>query len=379
MQEYGNTFCPVCGNADVPEAFRFEESWAPFSDSPRPLAVGVCRECGFVCQVSAWEPGYDEYMDAAYRAYDAEELFDFPRRSPENVRATDMIAEHLDGMDAMDILEIGSNRGDLLYMLKERFSEANVLGIDPSASAGGHVPTIRDYFRPELFASKFDAILLKQVLEHFKNPRSFLRGVASLLKEDGILYLDVPNVRQIVENRTDGFILEHVLYFTMETLDRVLPGLEIVGAIEEASLCVICKPGTARLESDTVDDADALFGAIREFGSKRRELKNRLAALAGRGHAVVFYGCYNVFRMLYRELSPLLVRENCYYFDDTYAGASEPVFGLPRRERFTDNDVVVLCSNNSQALAAMEEKARQRGGIILRPWLSLGGPGEEEA
>ena len=379
METCVTTPCPVCTSGDICEAFQLAKAWVPFSTLSRPLAIGVCGVCGFVFQFSAYESAYDRFMDAVYHAYDAEALFDFPRRSPENVRAAGMVAKYLKGKRVPDVLEIGSNKGDLLYLVKERVPGANILSIDPSRAAGGHVPTICDYFRPELFSSKFDAILLKQVLEHCKDPRSFLKGVVSLLKEDGILYLDVPNLRQIVSHRTDGFILEHVLYFTLETLDQVLPSMEMVTVEEGASLCAVCRKGTTRQKRNASGDALEMFTTIRAFGMVRQDLKAALAAKAAQGHPIVFYGCYNVFRMLFREIEALLVRCNCFYFDDAYFGPTEPVFDLPRRKVFTDQDVIVLCSNNSQALAAMEQNARQMGGTILRPWKYIGNPEESRS
>jgi SAM-dependent methyltransferase len=376
MEDFVETPCPVCLSTKVREAYRLCQAWVPFSPTSRPLAIGVCGVCGFVFQFSAYESAYDRFMDAVYHAYDAEDLFDFPRRSPENVRAAGMVAKYLKGKRVPDVLEIGSNKGDLLYLVKERVPRASILGVDPSRSSGEHVPTICDYFRPELFSSSFDAILLKQVLEHFKDPHAILKSVVALLKEDGILYLDVPNLRQIVSNRTDGFILEHVLYFTLETLDRVLPDMEMVTINEGASLCVVCRRGTTHKRHDVSGDALQLFKAIRAFAGMRRELKQALAAKASQGHPIVFYGCYNVFRMLFRELETLLMGRNCFYFDDVYFGATEPVFGLPRRRIFTDQDVIVLCSNNSQTLANMENNAVKLNGTVLRPWQYLGRPQE---
>ena len=378
METRVTTPCPVCSLRDVREAFQLAEAWFPFSTISRPLAIGVCATCGFVFQHSAYDSEYDRFIDTVYNEYDAEDLFDFPRRSPENIHAADMVVKHLEDKSAPDVLEIGSNKGDLLHLVKERVPEVSILGVEPSRASGGHVPTICDYFRPELFSSKFDAILLKQVLEHCKDPRAFLKGVVSILNEDGILYLDVPNLRQIVNHRTDGFILEHVLYFTLETLDRALPGMEMVTVKEGASLCAVCRKGTTRQKREAAD-ARQLFTAIRAFAMARQDLKAALAAKAAQGHPIVFYGCYNAFRMLFRELEALLVRGNCFYFDDAYFCATEPVFGLPRRQAFTDRDIIVLCSNNSQALAAMEHNARQMGGTVLRPWKYIGNPEESRS
>ena len=78
---------------------------------------------------------------------------------------------------------------------------------------------------------------MHQVLEHLKNPRSYLDKIYKLLKSDGYIFVAVPNINSI-SNRLKFFAEKvgvrtknvgkyydtshHVVYYTPDTLVRLL-------------------------------------------------------------------------------------------------------------------------------------------------------------
>lgn len=96
------------------------------------------------------------------------------------------------------LLDIGCGNGD--FLVNARDAGWDVVGIDPDAKAvavaaqrGLEVGT----GSIELFAGAsgcFDAITLSHVLEHLHEPLPFIRSVHRLLKADGVLFVDTPNI-----------------------------------------------------------------------------------------------------------------------------------------------------------------------------------------
>ncbi|NOZ23089.1 MAG: class I SAM-dependent methyltransferase [Planctomycetes bacterium] len=73
----------------------------------------------------------------------------------------------------------------------------------------------------------FDVIAMLDVIEHIREIHEILREIRRLLKDDGILYLNTPNLdgirSRIKRRRWPYFIaLSHIYFFTCETLDKLL-------------------------------------------------------------------------------------------------------------------------------------------------------------
>ena len=94
-------------------------------------------------------------------------------------------------------------------------------------------------FRDTLFETIFDFIYSCHTLEHYKNPRIFLDKASALLRNDGYLYLNVPNLDGIESNFAldDFFYDHHRVYFDFDTLQYLLfsTGFEIVETWNDTS------------------------------------------------------------------------------------------------------------------------------------------------
>jgi len=337
----------------------------------------VCRGCGYVFQAGADQPEYAEFIRHAYESWDGQTLFDFPRRSVDNVAAAEIIARHSKAQAR--VLEIGSNQGDILALVKERLPEASILGVDPAAHRDLPVPTLRAFFTPELFSSRFDTVILKQVLEHFSDPRPMLNGARAVLEDGGVLYLDVPNLDRILAGRTDAFLLEHAAYYSLSTLRAVLPGFEILEVQEAGSLRIAARklsatPGAGfAVPAEGPRQADLALTGLARLAHAREHGATLLAEHAASGGRVVFFGAYNCFRALYREFAPLLGDCPRVVVDDAMQGEREPVFGLSRVAGPQAGDLVLLCSNNAEVLDRMWQRTAKTGGgfAVLRPWSNI--------
>jgi 2-polyprenyl-3-methyl-5-hydroxy-6-metoxy-1,4-benzoquinol methylase len=106
------------------------------------------------------------------------------------------------------------------------------LGIDVSGPAVDHaekqgVKVLREPFLTANFnGRKFSAITFWAVIEHLANPRDFLARTSSLLEPGGFCFILVPNFRslavRILGPKYRYIFPQHVNYFTLETLERLV-------------------------------------------------------------------------------------------------------------------------------------------------------------
>ena len=121
------------------------------------------------------------------------------------------------------ILDIGASSGLLLNTFRESFGSA-VMGVEPGDAYRAHaekqdIPMFASIDALiETNPAKFDLISMIHVLEHLPDPLGVLRMIRTeLLKESGILLLEVPNFYA-----HDSYELAHLACYTPHTLQQVL-------------------------------------------------------------------------------------------------------------------------------------------------------------
>jgi 2-polyprenyl-3-methyl-5-hydroxy-6-metoxy-1,4-benzoquinol methylase len=134
-----------------------------------------------------------------------------------------------------NILEVGCSLGNTLEAARIR--NLNSLGIDISTYAVQYCRQrglkAENKSLEELHAEglRFDLVFMQHVLEHFKDPFRILSLCKSLLNQDGLLLILVPNsrfgkaVRQRGMHRfysQKGVGTEHFVYFDYDSLSKVL-------------------------------------------------------------------------------------------------------------------------------------------------------------
>lgn len=109
-----------------------------------------------------------------------------------------MISRHLTGIPGA-YLDIGTHSGALPLRLKDDLGLSDITGADLDPTRFD-VPGA-EFKRLELnepfshrFDKKFQLITATEVIEHLDSPRAFLKEVHSLLEDDGLLAVSLPNV-----------------------------------------------------------------------------------------------------------------------------------------------------------------------------------------
>lgn len=128
------------------------------------------------------------------------------------------------------VLDVGCSTGGLLSVFKSN-GYSRLLGIDPSLECSRvakelygievAVSTIYDFSSTE----KFDLVILSAVLEHLADFDYSMRKIRSLLNENGLLFVAVPDVERFslyVSSPFQQFSTEHINYFTRQSLKNLL-------------------------------------------------------------------------------------------------------------------------------------------------------------
>jgi len=140
-----------------------------------------------------------------------------------------------------ELLEVGFGSGLLLVLAREK--GWNVRGLDVSEYG---VARARERHSLDVWCGKledssfaersFDAVILRQVLEHVYDLDPFLKKVRGILKDDGLLFVEVPNIAGL-DYRAKSllaafhlrspvwksmYIPEHLYYFSPATLSRLM-------------------------------------------------------------------------------------------------------------------------------------------------------------
>lgn len=109
------------------------------------------------------------------------------------------------GREGNRVLEVGAGSCDTLCEIKRSGLAMEVTGIELVSLPGTmqHDPLIDrliigdiEKMDPGLSEKYFDVIICGDVLEHLTDPWSMMKKIANYLKDDGVIIISVPNIRE---------------------------------------------------------------------------------------------------------------------------------------------------------------------------------------
>lgn len=189
-----------------------------------PLDVVFCKDCSHVQLGSALDPE-ETFGDYIYFSSNSRTFVEHGEWLVKEMK------QRLGLLPGDLVVEAASNDGVFLKPFKAL--PARVLGIEPAkniakvAEAAG-VPTIADFFGMDM-AEKIvrdyghaRLFLGANVLAHAFHLRDFVRGIKTLLSEDGTAVIEVPYVYDLLKNlEFDTIYHEHISYFSLYSLCRL--------------------------------------------------------------------------------------------------------------------------------------------------------------
>lgn len=254
--ELEHTPCHLCG-AELPIPFCERGQFGLATH------VAVCERCGFSYLDPRWTKlRYDRFYLQEYDRYYRPEVI---AANDERYRFEPIkkIVQRLQQMGMMRpfpaVLDLGSGMGHALAYLRDLQHGAIYEAIEPSTACREHmlneglthissdVNSDWDVTRN----ARYDLVIMRHVLEHFPEPQAVLRKVREVLKEDGLLYVAVPDALHPTRPlRGHFFRVVHISYFTERSLNSMLrsAGLDVIRSVSSDDLdrhevYAICRKG----------------------------------------------------------------------------------------------------------------------------------------
>jgi SAM-dependent methyltransferase len=223
-----------------------------------PLHVFICERCLLV-QLDGLVNPEEMFSDYAYFSSYSSSWLDHTSRFAEMATARFGLSS------SSKVVEIASNDGYLLRNFIER--GIPVLGIEPAANVAAvararGVPTESRFFGAECAQDLYrrghtaDLIVANNVVAHVPDLQDFLRGIAILLKPDGVLSAEFPHVLRLLdETQFDTIYHEHFSYLSLHAIEIAF--------------------ASAGLRAFDVEEWPTHGGSLRVFACRRDSTQNK--------------------------------------------------------------------------------------------------------
>ena len=361
-----------------------------------PLHVFVCDQC-FLVQLQEYVTPEDIFTEYAYFSSYSDSWLAHSKAY------TTLMIERFALNAQSQIVELASNDGYLL----QYFVEAGipVLGIEPAANVAKvatdkGVRTLVEFFSTELAEElvrdgiQADLLLGNNVLAQVPDLRSFVKGMKTLLKPQGIITLEFPHLMRLIEeNQFDTIYHEHFSYFSFLTVEKILAefGLTVFD-VEElpahgGSLRIYARhdqdnsrPVTLRAQELAEREEKAGFMRLETYFSfaervkeTKRKILDFLIRVKREGKSVAGYGAPGKGNTLLNycgirsDFIDYTVDRNPYKHGKFLAGTHIPVFDTGKIRETKPDYVLILPWNLKKEISEQLSYVRTWGGKLVVP------------
>ncbi len=220
--------CKVCSSNHYKKIGEIKNIWKEYKD------VYQCDECSLYFIDSPTDEEINSLYKNEYHNNIKNKLFEIAKSKMRYARSLsqfNFIKQTID-LKNKDICEIGAFDGLLLSLFKK--NNNNVFGYELNDDARVYAKKKYDIDLKENFLeskSKYDIIILSHVIEHFREPKEILIKIKSMLKENGFIYIEVPNSPMPNEcsyNMLMRYLnTEHIVNFNMDNLIKFVESVDL--------------------------------------------------------------------------------------------------------------------------------------------------------
>lgn len=227
--------CPICESFFGEILYRQVFSLPSSSPLPNEYDIVSCINCRFVfADTPSNQQTYNDYYTLLSKYEDIEissgggtNNYDYDR-----LERTAKTIQTILNNKSLSILDMGCANGGLLKSLK-KLGFNNIMGIDPSKTCNTYVNNEGiSCMEGDIFSESFknlsitfDCFILTHVLEHIYDLKIAIGNIVSKIKENGILYVEVPDASRYFEYYMVPYYYidcEHINHFDKNSLSNLI-------------------------------------------------------------------------------------------------------------------------------------------------------------
>ncbi len=397
--------CRICGGdhldmflslGNQPLANSFLKTKDEFiSEARYPLNVYFCKKCGLVQLLDVIDPEvlFRQYIYISGTSATIAE---------HNLKYAYFVTNFLNLNSSDLVIEIASNDGSLLRCFRDY--NIRVLGVEPATNIaeiakGFGIETINRFFNSKTAADILTdyglarAVIGNNVLAHIDDPRDFLLGCKKLLARDGLIVIEVPYLRDLLEQvEYDTIYHEHLCYFSVSSLMKLFEsvGLSVVKVdripVHGGSIRIYAGfPGVVTNHTKEVmdivneeqqlglSDLNCYENFAKDVQKSRLILINLLESLRKDGKTIAGYGAPAKGNTLLNycsineELIKFTVDKNPLKVGLYTPGTHIPILPVETILEQMPDYVLILAWNFADEIMHQEQEYHQRGGRFIIP------------
>ena len=259
-------------------------------------------------------------------------------------------------ISSADVVEIGSNNGELLKFLKPKVS--SVLGVDPAkniaklANSSG-IETIDSFFNIEIakeikkIKKNIKLVIARHMFAHNSDPIELIEGMKALVDQDGLVLIEnAYAIDTLLHGEFDQIYHEHMFFYSVTSMNNFLKMHELYlhdvffSEVHGGSIAFIASArdlGQTEKLLDQLAYEKSLFQddlIFKKFQSKIKEVKDfvlKKIEIAKRANKTIgAYGApakaFTMFSLLELDVS---IIEFCVDTTPTKIGKTFPISNIP--------------------------------------------------